>query len=462
MTPSDEVWSLRRRLTSWLLVPLVVWSLGSTALAYLLALHFTTEAYDRSLQAAILDLERQITVVDGEPRLDLPEAVLKMLEWNEADRVYYRVQTVSGKLLAGDADLPSVPRLKPGQTRYYDGAFGSATVRAAAAYARVPGTEDAIVLEVAESTDARRAITREILFATLIPETVLIIISAMGVWYGVGRGLGPLARLEQEISRRSDRDLSPVHTRRAPREVRPLVDAINALLARLDSALAAHRRFVANAAHQLRTPLAGLRTQTELALRETDVDAMKVSLSQVQQSAGRAARLVNQMLSLAHLEPRSGRPLQAERLKLSELARDTTARWVPKALTHSIDLGFNGCDGPAVVFGDRLLLEEMLGNLIDNAIRYTPAGGEVTVSVLTREDVSVLSVEDTGPGIPEHERSNVLERFHRGSTAGSSEGSGLGLAIVREIAVTHGARLSIDEGDPRQGTRVRIIFPAHS
>jgi len=454
-----RVWSLRERLLAWLLVPLVLWSLVSSGLAYLLAVHFTTLAYDRSLHASIRDIERQMTVVDGQPTINLPRAAIQILEWNEEDRVYYRVTTASGRHIAGDPALPAPASLSPGRTQYYDAQLGNATVRVAASLVLVNGAREPVLVAAAESTDARRSIAREILFATLVPEALLVALAAAGVWYAVGRGLLPLERLRVEVGRRSDQDLSALEARRVPREVRPLVDAINALLTRLDSALAAHRRFVANAAHQLRTPLAGLNAQAELALRETEPAALRRSLEQLQGAAERAARLVSQLLSLARLEPRSGRPLQVEQLDLNELARETTARWVPPALAHGIDLGFEGSSNSAKVLGDRLLLEELLGNLLDNAVRYTPSRGEATVRVQHSEAGTVLSVEDNGPGIPEHERAQVLERFHRGSTALQSTGSGLGLAIVREIADTHGAKLRLEGGPGARGTRVSVLFP---
>ncbi len=453
------VWSLRQRLLAWLLAPLVLWSLGSSGLAYLLAVHFTTLAYDRSLRASIRDIERQMTVIDGLPTINLPRAAIQILEWNEEDRAYYRVATASGKHIAGDPSLPAPALLVPGRTQYYEAQLGTAAVRVAASLVPVAGAREAVLVAAAESTDARRSIAREILFATLVPEALLVALAAVGVWYGVGRGLLPLERLRAEVGRRSDQDLSSLEARRAPREVRPLVDAINALLTRLDSALAAHRRFVANAAHQLRTPLAGLSAQAELALRESEPAAARRSLEQLHQAAGRAARLVSQLLSLARLEPRSGRPMQVETLDLNELARDTTARWVPPALAHGIDLGFESSSGSANVLGDRLLLEELLGNLLDNAVRYTPSRGEATVRVQRASTGTVLSVEDSGPGIPEIERSKVLERFHRGSTALQTAGSGLGLAIVREIAVTHGAEMRVEAGRDGRGTRVSVIFP---
>jgi len=442
-----------------LVLTLVLWSLFSSAVAYLLARHFTTQAYDRSLHASIMDIGRQIKLVSGKPAIELPPAALEMLEWNELDRVYYRVVTASGLAIAGDArlELPEIPVNRV--ERYYDSEYNGATVRSAAAAQLLPGYPEPLLVIVAETTDARRAITRKILVATLLTETLLVVLVLVGIWLVVGRGLAPLSRLREDIARRSDHDLSPIAAGSAPGEVRPLVDALNGLFARLESALASHRRFVANAAHQLRTPLAGLHTQTELALRETDPQSLRRSLEQVHQASGRASHLINQLMSLARLEPRSGRPLQVEQIDLNELARATTARWVPRALSADIDLGFEPSGHALRVLGDRLLLEELLGNLIDNAVRYTPRGGEATVRASETDKSPVLSVEDTGPGIPEDERTLVLERFHRGRNTLQSPGSGLGLAIVREIAQTHGAAVVIETGPRARGTAIRVKFP---
>lgn len=459
MSALQSATSLRQRLMAGLVVSLVLWSLCSSAVAYLLARHFTTQAYDRSLRASILDITRQIKLVRGQPAIELPPAALEMLEWNELDRVYYRVVSASGQDLAGDAKLPMPPMRPNDVERYYDAQFNGANVRVAAAVKLLPDYREPLLVIVAETTDARRAITRKILVATLLTEGLLVVLVLVGIWLVVGRGLAPLGRLREDIARRSDHDLSSIDAGRTPGEVRPLVDALNGLFARLDSALASHRRFVANAAHQLRTPLAGLHTQTELALRETDAQALRRSLEQVHQASGRASHLINQLMSLARLEPRSGRPLQVEQLDLNELARATAAHWVPRALNAGIDLGFEPSPRAQRVLGDRLLLEELLGNLIDNTVRYTPAGGEATVRVSELDKSPVLSVEDTGPGIPEDERSLVLERFQRGRNTQQSPGSGLGLSIVREIAQTHRASVHIEPGADGRGTAVRVKFP---
>jgi len=456
--PTGSAASLRRLLLAWLLLPLALWSLVSAVVAYWLALYFTTDAYDHALRGSIRDLERQLTVVQGRVIVELPPAAVQILEWNEADHVYYRVFTSTGRHVAGDPSLPEPLVAPSSRIGYFDASFRGAEVRVAAARVARPGAEPVIV-EVAETTDARRNITGKILIATLALGALLVALASVGVWLGIGRGLAPLERLRLEIERRSDIDLRPLDAGRAPVEVRPLVDAINALLSRLDSAMAAHQRFVANAAHQLRTPLAGLRTQAELGALETEPHAVRQCLDQVRQAAERATRLVNQLLSLARLEPRGGRPLLAEPIDLDELARSVTARFVPQALQAGLDLGYEGRPDQVRVLGDRLLIEELLGNLIDNAIRYVASGGVATVRVTRESDAAVLTVEDNGPGIPEEERPHVLERFQRGSTAGSRAGSGLGLSIVREIAETHHASLRLESADNGNGIRIRVAFP---
>jgi two-component system sensor histidine kinase TctE len=288
---------------------------------------------------------------------------------------------------------------------------------------------------------------------------MLILLAGLAVWYGVGRGLAPLSALRQEIENRSHRDLSALPEEQAPQEVRPLIHAMNGLLARLGSAIAAQQRFIADAAHQLRTPIAGLKTQTELALRQTHLGDVQVTLRQLQTATEQSTRLINQLLSLARAEPGARREHAIERLDLARLARDTTTDWVPRALARKIDLGYDGGDTAAWVVGDSFLLGELLRNLLDNAIRYTQEGGQITVRVAGGADAVVLSVEDNGPGIPDQERERVFERFYRVLGTGVAEGCGLGLAIVREIALSHHADVALATGAGGQGTVLRVTFP---
>jgi two-component system sensor histidine kinase TctE len=241
--------------------------------------------------------------------------------------------------------------------------------------------------------------------------------------------------------------------------VRALVGAMNDLLERLSAALSAQQRFITDAAHQLRTPLAGLRTQTELALRQDDPEEVRRTLRQIDTATARTTHLVNQLLSLARAEPDANRLSAPQALDLVQIARETTTEWVPRALARNIDLGFDSGAASAPIGGDAVLLKEMLNNLLDNAIRYSPPGRQVTVNVTTDGATALLSVEDNGPGIPPDERERVFERFHRLLGSGA-DGCGLGLAIVREIAFGHGATVRLEPGANAQGTRVTVAFPA--
>jgi len=277
----------------------------------------------------------------------------------------------------------------------------------------------------------------------VLPELLLVALIGLLIWYGVARALRPLLDLQAEVSSRSHRDLSPLQVQNAPGELRALVGAMNGLLSSLSIALAAQQRFIADAAHQLRTPLAGLRTQTELALRQNDPEEVRKTLRQIDTATARTTHLVNQLLALARAEPGANQLSAAQRIDLTELALTTTTEWVPQAIERDIDLGFEGATTAVGINGDPILLKELLGNLIDNAIRYTPPGGQVTVAVTSALHNCLLSVEDNGPGIPAEERERVF-----------------GLAIVREIAYGHGATVALEEAVGGHGTRVSVAFPA--
>jgi two-component system sensor histidine kinase TctE len=283
------------------------------------------------------------------------------------------------------------------------------------------------------------------------------------VWLALTRGLAPLTALQARIRRRRPEDRSPIDARGAPEEIAPLVESFNDLLARLSASIQVQKRFIADAAHQMKTPLAGLRTQSELALRETDPAELRRSLRHIAAASERAARLINQLLALARAEHRGAESPAFEAVDLAGLTREALREWVPQAIERQIDLGMDVKAEEAQVFGAPMMLREMLGNLIDNALRYTPAGGTVTARVLRDGDAVVLEVEDTGPGIPKAERSRVFDRFYR--VLGTHvEGSGLGLAIVREIVEQHEAQVSIhtperSEDPALPGAIIRVRFP---
>ena len=456
--------TLRRQLIAWLAAPLfVLWSV-STLVAYDIAKRFVNLAYDRALLEAALDVGRQVKVINDRLYVDLPEAALQILQTRDSGQLFYLVTGPDREFVSGEQDLPQPPEEAPEVTadrvQYYDDEYNGLVIRAVALRIRVqPGSgRGAVLIQVAERVTARDEFARDILLRMVLPQGILILLAGIAVWHGVGRGLAPLSTLRREIESRSHRDLSALPEEQAPREVRPLIRAMNDLLARLGTAISTQQRFIADAAHQLRTPIAGLKTQTELALRQSQPGKVQDTLRQLQTAAEQSTRLINQLLSLARAEPGATRAHPIERLDLARLARDTTTEWVPRALARHIDLGYDGEGAPAWIEGDPFLVRDMLGNLLDNAIRYTQRGGQVTVRVMSSADTVALSVEDNGPGIPEQERERVFERFYRALGTGT-EGCGLGLAIVREIALSHRAGVTLAAGAGGQGTVARVTFP---
>ncbi|MBI4192564.1 MAG: sensor histidine kinase N-terminal domain-containing protein [Betaproteobacteria bacterium] len=461
VTPQPEKATLRHQLLISLLAPIVLVTLMSSVVSYYYAFNFATLAYDYSLFDSALDIGRQVRYSEDQLRVDLPHAALDMLESDKHDRIFYMVSDAKGAFIAGHRGLPLPPEdAAPGKPVYYDGNYRGSQVRIAALYSLITGApgQDPVLILVGETLNKRRTLANEVLLGMLLPELLLIVLLSVLIWYGIERGLRPLAALQKEISSRSHRDLSPLPEQNAPGEVRSLVRAMNDLLARLSEVLSAQQRFITDAAHQLRTPLAGLKTQTELALRQQELDEVRHTLQQLNTATGQTTHLVNQLLSLARAEPGANRTQVLHPVNINDLAREITTEWVPRAIERSIDLGFDGASNAANIEGDALLIREMLRNLLDNAIRYTQRGGQVTVRVAAERDQALLSVEDDGPGIPPGERERVFERFHRGLGTGA-EGCGLGLAIVREIAQSHNADIRLGPGANGSGTLVTVAFP---
>ncbi|MGZ5142284.1 MAG: sensor histidine kinase [Burkholderiales bacterium] len=453
--------TLRRQVLAWLCWPLLVlWSVSSI-IDYDIANRFVNLAYDRALLEAALDIGRQVKVMQDRIYVDLPEVAVQMLQSRESGRLYYVVTGPRNEYITGEPDLPPPPDPFSGRVNYYDETYHSRPVRIVTLQLPVETgkSEGMVMVQVAENRAARDEFARQILFRMVLPQALLILVTALTLWYAVGRGLAPLGALRREIENRSHRDLSALPEQQAPQEVRPLIHAMNQLLERLSLTLAAQQRFIADAAHQLRTPIAGLKTQTELALRQTPPGEAHSTLRQLRSAAEQTTRLMNQLLSLARAEPPVGRVPITDVLALRQLIRDVTSEWVPRAIERNVDLGFDAESQVAAVQGDPFLLREMLNNLLDNAVRYTQPGGQVTVRVGRVQNGAMLSIEDNGPGIPDSERLRVFERFYRVLGTGA-EGCGLGLAIVSEIAQSHGAQVTLTPGAGGVGTIATIVFPA--
>jgi two-component system OmpR family sensor kinase len=315
------------------------------------------------------------------------------------------------------------------------------------------------VVQLAQPLSVRNRLAANVALRTLWPLIVLMPFLGLAVWAIVGRGLAPLARLTRALDARRPDALDPLPDARLPHEVRPLVRALNGLLERLASALDTQRAFVADAAHELRTPLAAVQIQSQLVARAQDTESRREALADLQAGVTRATRLAEQLLALARAEPESG--AVKEQVDLHALLSDCVAAYAPLAERREIDLGFEQTQ-PATVLADREALRIMFGNLIDNAVKYTPPGGRVDVS-LTADANGLkpsVSIADSGPGIPADERSRVFDRFYRDASARARtdvSGSGLGLAIVKRSAAQHGAKIALADS-PLGGLLVTVKF----
>jgi two-component system sensor histidine kinase TctE len=448
--------SLRGHLLRVLLLPIGVLLAIASIGAYYLALEPATDAHDAGLIDTGLALAERIRMAGNVTTVDLPTVADEVLRTDKYDKIYYVVRDPGGHPVAGDAGIPlPPPRLRPqDSSMVYDATYRDAKVRAATLFTPCGGRVCSIT--VAETTRKRDLMVREILLGSVLPQALLALLTLVTVWFGVRRGLAPLQRLSDEMRKRSARDLSPIAPTETLEETKPLVDALNQLLIQIGELHRAQQRFLANAAHQLRTPLAGLRAHAELALAQPIPAAARAEVEQVHSATVRIARLANQLLALARAEP-GGHVEPRSEVDLKRLVEGAADDWVHQAMDKDQDLGFEL--QPASVQGDVILLREAIGNLVHNAIEYVPRGGRVTVHTGVREARPYIEVEDDGPGIPAAERPRVLERFYRmPGTLGT--GSGLGLAIVREIASAHGAELNIGEGAGGKGCRVGIKFPA--
>ncbi|RIX48972.1 MAG: sensor histidine kinase [Rhodocyclales bacterium GT-UBC] len=449
--------SLRIQLLRRLLPAMLVLLLAGAATAYWVAWRSATKAYDRALYDTMLAIADQLRVVDGKPLLPLTPQARAVLLTDKFDRVFYAVRGSHQEVLDGEPELPLPPtnahRVSSGEPRfYYDGVLHGQPVRVAAM--QVALESEVLTVLAGETLVKRNALIREIILGMLLPELLLTLVSISVVWFGVRSGLHPLAELRSELAGRSQADLSPVRVD-VPEEIQPVVTEINELLRRLERSLSSQRNFVSDAAHQLRTPIAALQAQVEASLNGSTPETRQ-QLEGVLAAAHRLSHLVAQMLSLARAEPTLSQT-QPE-VSLEAVVQKVAESWLPFAFSRQIDLGFELA--PAFVRGNGLLLEELLANLINNALRHTPRGGTVTVSCGEEAGHAWLCVEDSGPGIAAEERERVFERFYQ--PAGSlSDGNGLGLAIVREVARQHGGSVVALHSEKLGGALLRVSFPAH-
>lgn len=446
---------LRDDLLLRLLLPMATILLVSGILSYQLSMRFANRSYDRTLLEDTRALARIAGASIGRP-LELPPAALAMLQNSDGERASFQVRSLHYGIVAGDPQIPPPVDESVDEPAFYDGIAAGRKLRLAAIPVLSRDARDTLLVIVAETRDRRDALAGDIFAAVVFPQLALIFFAVVVIIGGVESGLRPLENLAEALRQRRRDELEPLPAARIPGEAQPLIDAFNGVLARLSDMLAVQQRFVADAAHQLRTPLAALHIQLEQALREPDAARKQKQLVQLKASIDRTARLSSQLLLLARAEP-GGAQTERMPVDLRALACEVGAAWVPRALNEGRDLGFSAEALVVPVVGDRLLLGELLGNLIDNALNY--GGPHITVKVAAGVGANgpELMVEDDGGGIPEGERARVFERFHRVPGTGG-DGSGLGLAIVREIAHGHGATVDLESAS-EGGLRVRVRFP---
>ena len=456
--------SLRRTLLTNLVAPAIVLAVVLGIGGMVLIQRVVETTHDRLLDGSVLAIAERVGVEDGELTVDLPQVALGMLESQSHDSIYYSV-TYLGELITGYKDLPlsGFDRLKAGETGHRDGAYRGEPVRIGVQARQVYGRPGLVLVAVAETVQARRAVEREMLIGLAILEAGLIGLIACLGWYAVDRGLRPLGELKQEIDARGIQggpNLSPLDLSRVPQEALAPALAVNSLLQRLDLAIELVRRFTADASHQMRTPLAILRTHLDLVRRlGSETPAGQSALNEVDNAINRLERLLGQLVTLARADEQNIAQPVAENVDLNEIAFNVLSERAPQAFARDIDVQFDRFDGRAMIPGNSVLIGELLANLIDNAIRYNSAGGMVLVRTIVDATIARVEVEDTGPGIPEAHLARVFERFYRIPMTNGPEGSGLGLAIVKALSDRLGAEIVLLPGSGGRGLRVSASFP---
>lgn len=451
--------TLRWRLAKTLVLPLLVLYAISGGMAYWVARHYADRVYDRWLYDSVMSLARQVRLSGGRAALDLPRVAQEIFEWDDEDVTLFRVTGTRSGEIAGRTDLP----LRGTNSESFRNAvlFNASArgtpMRWASLTLDTADLGEAVTVTVGETTHKRAHLQDEILLAVWVPQLAVLLLVALVTYRSISAQTRRIHTLSRALRDLSVTRLHPVPDQDMPEELLPLTEALNAMLGKVERSAVAQRSFIANAAHQLRTPLTTINLQAEQARHCTTIEEMRTAVIALQAAAARAARLANQLLLLSRAEPEAQSAYNRTEVDLYELAFETAREWAGKAIAAGIDLGFDESSVHVQVEVDSALIGEAINNLIDNSLKYCPVGTHVTVSVSLLPEPTIV-VEDTGPGIGESERSRVVKRFHRGDNA-SQSGTGLGLAIVNEIALAHSGRFVITDAQGR-GARFEVHLPA--
>jgi len=457
--------SLRSQLYIGLLAPLLVLGLANSWLNYRSAIDMAQALIDERLAGSARMIGEDIDTDENGLRVEIPPAALENLQIAPGDRVYYRVDARPGGLIAGSPVLPALHghHLPDESWRGFDTVIDGAPMRVVvfAQPVHANGGTIPVWIQIASTVQARTLLTRDIWWRAVWPQALMLLAVALLGRLWARRALVPVLRIGAAVRGHAPDSPEPIDGAGAPSELGPLVVAINDYIGRIAHYVAEHNRFISNAAHQLKTPITVLNTQVSVGLRSAEPRHKQDALEASHATLQHCIRLIHQLLTLSAADHRVGERLAAEPTELGAIAQEVLVELAELADTRRIDLGLAPQAAAVRVSGAPVLLRAMLENLVDNALRYCPAGSAVTVSVERAGAVAALVVEDNGPGIPPAERGHVFERFYRCAATQHEEGSGLGLAIVREIALVLGARVELldrDAGAP--GLRVRVSFPA--
>ncbi len=446
--------SISRQLVLWLAVPLMLLALCGALIHYFNNVAPGIITSDRRLKESANAIMAHLSIKAG--RADLQSGTDNSPRLPAADEAIYAIRDPEGRLLLGDPRLPMVPMTGESSQLFAIIQVGSRNVRSLTT--RFDTAGGVALITVADVKASAEPAARYGLMSTLLWDFVQLDLTLVLIWMGIQFGLRPIRKLRDDIAARSPYDLRPIDESSVPREIAPVAVTLNRLFATVRSSVQSQQQFIANTAHQLRTPITGLQAQLDLLMAEAAARPIQGRLQILQEGIRQLAHSANQLLSLARADPTVNVSTKPQTVELDALVGEITARFFDRALQLNIDLGV---DVQRVSMqADPALLDDLLSNLIDNALKYTPAAGRVTVSALLVGGRPVLSVEDTGPGIAEADRQRVRQRFYRVPNS-PGHGSGLGLAIVDEIARLYGGSLHI--GAPAtagSGTLVQVSFPA--
>lgn len=450
-------YTLRKQLFLWVTIPMFVLIPLDTTILYKVGIHFVDQSFDDSMEDMANDVIAMINESGKSPQIfKMSQETQEVLFSNQYDQTYFAIYNARGTFLSGNLALPFKSKKLSKNKCFKFLNLNHERVRLLKMKSLYQGQPYFVL--IAETLHKRSNLRSRILLAIILPQVLLMLVCSVMLLWGVTKGLAPLNELNDEISKRSSTQLDPVMLKNVPEEAMVLINSINLLMGRLRNAILAQNQFIADAAHQLRTPIAGIQAQVELALKQ---DQTARPLTMISESVAKLTHLVNQLLRLSHNQPEAANVIELNPVNLFKLAQECCAEVIHFALQKKIDLGFESSESSSTddfeVVADQQRLKVMLLNLLDNAIRYTPEGGKVTLSLLSHAQMIELRVEDNGVGIPETEHEMVFERFHR-VLENSQEGSGLGLSIVKEIVILHGASIEVSQVGDGPGTIMTVRF----